>query len=147
VSCYTRSRKGAAILLSRGGELGSTQSYLQLGIEYHTGDIVEKDVKKARHFYELAAIGGNVNARQGLVGIEMTLGNINKAIKHSFIAAGFGHARSLKTLQKCLKAGHATRDDYENALRAYQEYIEAVRSDQRDEAVAFNHDYQYLIEA
>ena len=46
-----------------------------------------------------------------------------------------------------MNGGLATRDDYQQALLSYQQYIEAVRSDQRDEAAAFCGDkYGYLFE-
>ena len=39
--------------------------------------------------------------------------------------------------------GYATKGDYEKALRAYQTYLIEIRSDQRDQAVAFSDDYRY----
>jgi hypothetical protein len=91
-------------------------------------------------------IAGNVKSRHYLGLHEYTSGDMNKAIKHFTIAAGFGHPFSLKFIQISFMAGAATRGDYEEALRAYQQYIEVVKSDQRDEAAAFHDDYKYLIE-
>ena len=79
---------------------------------------------------------------------EHKAGNIGKAIKHYMIAAGFGHTVSLNNVKVVFKnGGHATRDDYHRALRAYQQYLEEVRSDQRDKAAAFFDQYEYLFKA
>jgi TPR repeat protein len=51
---------------------------------------VEKDETKARHFDELAAIRDDVGGRHNLGAFEQDDGNIDKAIKHFIIAAGFG---------------------------------------------------------
>ena len=39
--------------------------------------------------------------------------------------------------------GHATKDDYAKALRAYQAYLAEIKSDQRDKAAAASADYRY----
>jgi hypothetical protein len=87
-----------------------------------------------------------VGARHNLAAFAHKDGNMDKATKHSIIAAGFGHAKSLVNIRFAFRNGFATRDDYEKALRAYHEHIEAVKSDQRDEAAAFHDRYKYLIE-
>jgi TPR repeat protein len=102
------------------------------------------DEKKARHYTELAAICGGVSARHNLSIMEFHAGNLDKPVKHAMIAAGFGHARSLKFIQLALIHGFAMKGGYEKALRAYQQYLEAVRSDQRDDAAAYHHDLKYL---
>jgi TPR repeat protein len=74
--------KGLPFLL-RAGELGSAKSYHQLAYAYMKGYGVEKDEKKTRHYFELAAIGGNVGSRHNLGVFEELAGNtIGKAIKH-----------------------------------------------------------------
>jgi len=40
--------------------------------------------------------------------------------------------------------GDATKDEYSNALRAYQKYLGEVKSNQRDEAAAADEDYKYI---
>ena len=52
------------------------------------------------------------------------------------IAVEGGYNKSLKTIQQLYLNGYATKDDYAKALRAYQEYLEEIRSEQRDEAAA-----------
>lgn len=62
------------------------------------------------------------------------------------IVAGFGHPKSLKFMQLAFTNGDVTKGDYEAALRACQRYLESVRSDQRDEAAAFDDHDKYLID-
>jgi TPR repeat protein len=117
--------------LLRGGELGSAKSYGQLVIACDEGKGVEKDEKKARHFEKRAAIGGDVGSRHNL----------------GVFVSGLGHTGSLNNIKlRFLKRGRATRDDYLQALLSYQKYLEEVRSDQRDEAAAFDDDNMYLFE-
>ena len=39
--------------------------------------------------------------------------------------------------------GHATKDDYAEAIRARQAYLDDIRSDQRDKAAAFTDRFKY----
>ena len=39
--------------------------------------------------------------------------------------------------------GNATKDDYAKALQVYQEYVNEIKSAQRDEAAAFDEYYKY----
>jgi len=50
-----------------------------LGVAYEDGTGVEVDKKKAKHYFELAAMGGNVDAR---FMIEGRVGNHYRAFKH-----------------------------------------------------------------
>lgn len=40
--------------------------------------------------------------------------------------------------------GSATKDDYDKALRPYQEYIDEIKNDQRDEAPMASERYIYI---
>ena len=40
--------------------------------------------------------------------------------------------------------GHATKDDYAKALRAQQAYLDEIKSDQRDKAIASSERYKYM---
>ena len=123
-------------LFVRAGELGDTKAYCNVGHAYENGHGVEIDEKKANHYYKLAAIGGNVNSRCNLGNNEQRAGNMDKALKHYMIAAACGHNNSLKKIQKLYANGHATKDDYAKALRAYQAYLAEIKSTQRDKAAA-----------
>lgn len=60
------------------------------------------------------------------------------------IAVKEGHHESLKLIQEIYKAGLVTKDDYGKALRAYQAYVEEIRSDQRDKAAAHSEHCKYM---
>ena len=100
-------------------------------------------MKKATHYWELAAMGGDSNARHNLGCFECNAGNINKALKHFMIAVEFGNNGSLKTIQQMYSKGFATKDDYAKALNAYQAYLVEIKSDDRDKAAAFDDEYKY----
>ena len=130
-------------LFIRAGELGCDKAYNNVGYAYLNGNGVEIDEKKADHYFKLAAIGGNEVARYNLGSVEEDAGNINRALKHYMIAAEGGDDISLKKIQELYTNGHATKDDYATALRAYQAYLAEIKSPQRDKAAAARADYRY----
>jgi len=69
--CLPRDHLKANELYLRAGDLGCTNSYFNLGVHYYYGDEVEVDKKKAIHYYELAAMGGDVSARNNLGCLEV----------------------------------------------------------------------------
>ena len=95
-----------------------------------------RDMKKAKHYYELAALGGDVHARYNLGSIESCEGNMDRAVKHLMISAGAGFDVSFKSVRRLFSAGHVTKDDFEKALRAHKEVKDEMKSDQRDAAAA-----------
>ena len=58
-----------------------------LGNSYNFGRGVEVDEKKAKHYYELAAMNGDVAARHNLGCDEVDAGNYHRAMKHYIISA------------------------------------------------------------
>ena len=144
---YGFSQNGAKALelWHRAGELGHTESYCCIGNAYVFGRGVERDKKKAQHFYELAAIGGDVKSRHNLGVCEGYVGNYDRALKHYMIAVEFGNNGSLKNIKQMYSNGYATRDDYAKALQAYQAYLSEIKSDQRDKAAAFSDKYKYYV--
>ncbi|KAL7533270.1 hypothetical protein ACHAXR_005135 [Thalassiosira sp. AJA248-18] len=121
-------------LWRRAAKLVCDESHTNLAESYALGEIVEKDVKKAKYHWELAAMGGNVVARYNLGVFEAEAGNMNRALKHFMISSGCGCDDSLKEIQKGFSDGHATKDDFEKALRAHKESKDEMQSDQRDAA-------------
>lgn len=115
-----------------------------IGAGYDTGYGVEMDKKKPEHYYQLAAMKGNVQARNSLGCMEQRVGNIDRAIKHYMIAVGDGYNKSLKNIQRLYLNGLTTKDDYTKALRLYREYLGQIKSVQRDEAAAFHESYKYI---
>ena len=129
----------ASELYHQAGELGHTRSYFNIGILYYNGDGVERDEKKALHYWELAAMGGDTEARHNLGYSEYyKKSNWDRALKHWLIAAGGGSDNSVKGIQQLYMDGYATKEDYTKALQTYQKCIDEIRSEQRDQAAAFD---------
>jgi TPR repeat protein len=127
----------------RGAELGSAEASYALAKSYYHGDGIAQDKKKAVYYGELAAMQGNSVSRYNLGVNEAKAGKYNKALKHWLISCERGQVVSLKAIKRLLVVGRATKEDCEKALRAYKEYVKEVKSDQRDEAAAFDGTYRY----
>ena len=141
---FPQDRGKALEFWHRAGELGYASSYFNIGLCYIHGLGVERDEKKAKHYWELGAIGGNANARHSLGIKEVRSGNMKRALKHFMIAVeGGGYNDSLNVFKQLYLDGHATKDDYAKALKAYQAYLSDIRNDQRDEAAEFSEDFKY----
>ena len=117
--------------------------YNNIGHAYNNGEGVERDEKMAKHYFELAAMEGNVAARYNLGVNEYDAGNYDRALKHHMIAVRGGDTDSVKYIQQLYMNGHATKDHYANALRSHQAYLNEIKSDQRDKAAAFHDCYRY----
>jgi len=127
----------------RSRELGCAMTYNSIGYAYMKGEGVAADKKKAEHYYELAAMAGNVLARNNLGSMEARAGNMDRALKHYLLATEGGSSKSLKIIKELYSNGHATKDDYTTALKSYQVYLGEIKSVQRDEAAAAHDDYRY----
>jgi len=124
----------------KAGELGCAVAYLNLGNSYRLGRGVERVMKKAGHYYELAAMNGCIQARHNLGGNEYEAGNLQKAMKHWMIAAKAGDKNALEWVKQGFMHGDVTKDVYEDILllRSHHERKNEMRSDEREEA-AKNH--------
>jgi len=140
---FPKDYEKALELWHRAAELGDAKAYCSIGYLYEQGEGVEVDKKIAVHFYELAAIRGDINARHNLGYIEATAGNFDRALKHWKIAAIGGYSTSLKDIQIMYSNGAATKEDYTEALHSYQEYLGEIKSAQRDKAAAANEEFRY----
>ena len=127
----------------RAAELGHVKAYLNLGYFYEMGKGAENNEEKGVHYYELAAMRGDAQARANLAIKEMKAGNFDRAIKHHLIAVKGGDSNSLRKIKVMYSNGHATKEDYTKALQLYQAYLGEIKSDQRDKAAAFDGDYRY----
>ena len=130
-------------LFRRAGDLGNYEAYVCIGYAYYEGEGVERDEKKANHWFELAAMRGGATARHILGINEKCEGNMDRALKHYMIAVRGGHTDSVKEIQQLYMDGDVAKDDYANALRSHQVYINEIKSDQRDKAAAFHDGYRY----
>jgi len=131
-------------LYHRAAELGSAESMANMGRSYFFGEGVGRDVEKAMHYFELGAMMGDDGARVALGYIEQNLGNMDRALRHHMIAVGSGCNASLKRIQQLYSGGQVTRDEYTKALRAYQDYLNVVKSSQRDKAAAATEEFRYI---
>ena len=122
-------------LYLKAGELGCALSYYNLGIQYVNGDGMEIDKKKAKHYYELAAINGSVQARNNLGCLEGRAGNTQRAYKHLLISARAGDTASLNMVKQGYMNGHVTKEEYANALRECQKSQDEMKSEARDKAL------------
>lgn len=97
---------------------------------------MDVDMKKAKHYFELAAMMGHVIARHNLGWMEGEAGNHQRAKKHFINAARAGFKQSLNNVQSGYKCGFVTKDEYADTLRAYHERQNEMKSDAREEAAA-----------
>ena len=123
--------------LTKAAELGDAGAHYNLSIMYWKGQGVEKDEKKEIYHLEEASIGGHPYARHNLGSEEGQCGRFERAKKHFIIAANLGYHDSLKALRKLYANGHASKEDYASALRAYQAATEEAKSEEREVAEAF----------
>jgi len=140
---FPRVHTKALELWHKAGELGYAAAYTSIGASYYKGHGVGVDKKKAKHYWELAAMRGDETARCNLGIDEAKAGNIDRTLKHFMIALRGGYADSLKQIKQFYTDGHATKDDYSKALRLYQDYLSEIKSVQRDKAAAFSSKYRY----
>jgi tetratricopeptide (TPR) repeat protein len=123
--------------LTKAAELGNADAHYYLSIMYDKGEGVEKDKKKEVYHLEEAAIGGHPDARHDLGHEEVKNGRFERARKHFIIGSNLGYHDSLQILKDLYAIGHVSKEDYADALRAYQTAVEATKSQQREEAEAY----------
>ena len=70
---------------------------------HFTGRWAEKDMKKARHNFEIAAIGGDVEARHFLGMLEGNAGDKDSMMKHFMIAIEGGYEVSLEKIKMTMQ--------------------------------------------
>ena len=119
----------------KAGELGCAKAYHNLGNGYRLGRGVEVDKKKAKYYYELAAMNGSVQARYNLGVFEGQTGNHHRAYKHYMLSARAGDDDSLNAVKEGYMDGHVAKDEYANTLREYQKSRDEMKSDARDKAL------------
>ena len=127
---------GALEYFAKAAELGNADAHYHLSMMYWNGRSVEKDKQKYLYHSEQAAIGGHPVSRHNLGCYEMSVGSTERAAKHWIIAANLGYHVSLDNLRYLYAEGHASKEDYYDALRAYQAALDAMKSAQREEAEA-----------
>ena len=124
----------AVELWTEAAELGSIGALYSLGVTYQRGEGVQEDKTKGVRLLEKAAMHGHVDSRHSLGCIEYNNGSDDRAGRHFLISAKMGYEKSLDEIKDMFMKGHATRALYTEALRGYQDAVEEMKSDDRDEA-------------
>jgi len=122
----------AVQLWTEAAELGSIKAHCNLGNRYWNGEGVTQDRVKAVRHLELAAMEGNMEARCNLGDCERMYGNYERAVRHYLIAAKQGDKVALNYIRDIFMGGVATKQQYAEALKGYQESVEEMKSPDRD---------------
>jgi len=121
-------------LMLKAGDLGCSKGYYNLAMSYEQGDGVEVDMKKAKEYYEQAAMMGNVEAKYDLGSLEGKSGNYRRSVQYYMVAAKAGKKGALDKVKIGFRNGLVTKDEYESTLRAHQQRLDEMKSDARDSA-------------
>ena len=116
----------AVELWKEAAELGSIEALYNLGVTYDFGNGVEQDMAKAAKFYTKAAMRGHVHSRYNLGIYEGLKGSYDRAVRHFLISAKMGYNASLEMIKKAFMAGDATKEQYAEAKKGYQDAIEEM---------------------
>ena len=93
-------------LLIQGGEYGSVEALLELGLIYSDSRVVPRNMRLAFSYFNLAASKGHNIARYNLAMLEYKYEmGIATVVEHLIIASGGGYADALSSLKKCLTMG------------------------------------------
>jgi len=111
----------ACKLFLKAGMLGSSEGYCNLANCYFDGQGVKRDMQKAKHYYEKAAILGNCDARRCLGQMEIACGNPERGYKHYLLGAMAGADECLDQVKKGYKDKYVSKSDFADALRGHQE--------------------------
>jgi len=121
-------------LWSEAAELGSMEALTKMGVAYHQDSGVAQDKAKGLRYLESAAMQGSAESRHSLGILELVNGNYDRALRHLEISAKMGHKNSLDEIKKMFAHGLATKAQYAEALKGYQDAVDEMKSPQRDEA-------------
>ncbi len=136
--CYEQGDwKSAVKYWKRSTELGSVDAHYQLGTVYRKGHGVKKDKDKEVYHFEKAAIGGDPLARYYLARIERENLRTERAAKHFIIAANLGDEEAMEELRKYYSDGNISKEDLDATLLSHQAAIDAMKSEEREAALAF----------
>ena len=116
-----RNVREAIKLWEEAAELGSIEALHNLGVVYDCGNRVQEDNVQGIQLWTKAAMRGHVESRHNLGCSEAKKGNYNRAKNHFLISAKMGHKRSLEMIKKMFIGWIATKEEYAQALRGYQD--------------------------
>ena len=133
--CYRHGQMGlqenhvrALELCTRAADLGSIEAHKSLGDYYYHGRGTPRDVMKAKHHWEIAAMKGNAAARHHLGVFEIDVRrDMNRAFKHFMIAAKDGYSDSMQNTRRGYSLGRVTKEELEETLRAHQKSLDEMK--------------------
>ena len=123
-------------LWKEAAELGSIEAHLRLGYRYYNGEGVEQNLVKSVQHWEKAACQGCTDSRRNLGDCEHNNGNYQRAVRHLLISVKMGDNVSLETIKQMFAKGHATKDQYAEALKGYRNSLNETESPEREMAKA-----------
>ena len=121
-------------LFTKSAELGCSQAHSSLGNIYLEGG----DMKKAKFYFEAAAMAGHDVARYNLGVMESNSGNVDgavRAMKHWIIAASAGCYDAMNQLRILFENGLVSRESINSTLAAYNNSCAEFRSEARDACI------------
>jgi tetratricopeptide (TPR) repeat protein len=118
-------------LYNRAAELKSSSALHRLGGIYYKGG----EYKKAKFYYEAAAMAGHEVARSNLGSLEADYGNIERAAKHWTIAASAGCYHAMYKLRTLFEKGYVSRELIDSSLMAYNDSCAEMRSGARNDCI------------
>ncbi|EJK77826.1 hypothetical protein THAOC_00315 [Thalassiosira oceanica] len=122
----------AVEITEEAAELGSVEALSHIGYWYTEGVGVEVDEAKGMEFSRKAAMQGNAGSRHFLGMYEFEKCNYDLALRHWMISAKLGHELSVEAIKNLFVKGLATKKQYTEALRGYQDAEEDMKSHDRD---------------
>ena len=120
----------AVELWEEAAELGSIDALYSLGT-FQRERFQDGNAKAA---FKKAAVQGHVVSRHNLGCYEGENGNDNRAVRHLLISAKMGYMLSVEQIKRLFIDGIATKAQYAEALKGYQEAVEEMKSHDREEA-------------
>ena len=124
----------AVELWTEASELRSVGALYSLGNAYCDGNGVQENEAKGIEFYKKAVLQGHVESRYQLGCCEGRKGNHGRAVRHFLISAKMGLNDSVENIKDLFMDGLATKEQYAEALKGYQDAVEEMKSHDRDEA-------------
>ena len=121
-------------LWTEAADLGSVVAHHSLGIVYYHGKGVDEDKPGGVHLWQQAAMKGHAMSRRNLGVDECSKRNHELAVQHFMISAKMGDDMSLDCIKDMFMKGNATKAQYAEALRGYQQAVEEMKSPRREEA-------------
>ena len=129
----------ASELWTEAAEHGSIEALFNLGNMYYHGKGVQEDEARAIQFWTKAALQGHVDSRHILGGYEFGKGSHDRAVKHFLVSAKMGDKISVEAIKEVFTIGNATKEQYAEALKGYQDAVEEMKSHDRDQAYCAVH--------